>query len=353
MNTNSIAYAIWAAATLYFTVQVLRSVRVVPNRTELLVERLGRYDRTLGPGVHLLIPFIDKVAFSIDLKEEPIEVPPQDCFTRDNVRVEVDGVLYMKVVQSKLSCYGIVEYRNAIIQLAQTMVRSVIGKLDLDHTLTERERINSEVVTALNDIARTWGVLISRYEVKNIVPPTSVRDAMEKQMAAERDRRALLARAEGEKQARLNDSEGKKQEMINRSLGEMQRRINEAEGKAEEILAISRATADSLRTVAESVAVPGGKEAVNLRLGQALVGKLGALASGQRVVLPLDLTKVDDLLKGIGLDTSSPVPVPRPQARVAPAPSPQPVVIARPPSVDMPTTLPTFAPPGPPGPRRE
>jgi regulator of protease activity HflC (stomatin/prohibitin superfamily) len=325
-----VAYAIWAFAALYIAVKVLRSIRVVPNRTELLVERLGRYDRTLGPGVHLLIPFLDKVAFTVDLKEEAIDVPPQDCFTKDNVRVEVDGVLYMKVTQSKMSCYAIVEYRFAIIQLAQTMVRSVIGKLDLDHTLTERERINSEVVNALNDIARTWGVQVSRYEVKNIVPPASVRDAMEKQMASERDRRALLARAEGEKQARVNDSEGKKQEMINRSMGEMQRRINEAEGKAEEIIAIGRATADSIRTVAESVAVPGGREAVNLRLGQALVGKLGALSSGQRVVLPLDLTNVDALLKGVGLETSAGPAVPAPKPIAVPLPPLQPAVAQRP-----------------------
>jgi regulator of protease activity HflC (stomatin/prohibitin superfamily) len=344
---DKFAYVIWAAAALYTTVKVLRSIRVVPNRTELLVERLGRYDRTLGPGVHLLIPFLDKVAFTIDLKEEAIEVPPQDCFTKDNVRVEVDGVLYMKVNQSKMACYSIVEYRFAIIQLAQTMVRSVIGKLDLDHTLTERERINSEVVNALNDIARTWGVLVSRYEVKNIVPPASVRDAMEKQMASERDRRALLARAEGEKQARLNDSEGKKQEMINRSMGEMQRRINEAEGKAEEIVAIGRATADSIRTVADSVAVTGGKDAVNLRLGQALVGKLGALSSGQRVVLPLDLTNVDGLLKGIGLDTTAAAAVPKPRPTAVPPPPLQPVV-QRP--VAPASSMPSVAAPPPPPP---
>jgi regulator of protease activity HflC (stomatin/prohibitin superfamily) len=348
---DAIAYAIWAAAALYTTLKIVRSIRVVPNRTELLVERLGRYDRTLGPGVHLLLPFIDKVAFTVDLKEEAIDVPPQDCFTKDNVRVEVDGVLYLKVTQSKMASYAIVEYRFAIIQLAQTMVRSVIGKLDLDHTLTERERINAEVISALNDIARTWGVQISRYEVKNIVPPASVRDAMEKQMASERDKRALLARAEGEKQARLNDSEGKKQEMINRSMGEMQRRINEAEGKAEEILALGRANADAIRTVAESVATTGGKDAVNLRLGQLMVNKLGSLSSGQKVVLPLDLTNVDDLLKGIGLDTSTGSAVPRPKPTTVPGPLPQPVA-ARGPSTAAPATMPSVAmpPPAPPKP---
>ncbi len=324
---NIIAIAIWALTALYVAFKVVRSIRVVPNRTELLVERLGGYDRTLGPGVHFLIPFLDKVPFEIDLKEEAIEVPPQDCFTKDNVRVEVDGVLYMRVTNSKLAAYGTVEYRFAIIQLAQTMVRSVIGKLDLDHTFEERDIINSHVVEALNEVSTTWGVLVSRYEVKNIVPPTSVREAMERQMGSERDRRALMARAEGEKQARINDADGKKQEMINRSQGEMQRRINEAEGKAEEILSIAKATADSLRVVAESIAMPGGREAVNLRLGGQLIGKMGALSSGQKVVLPADLTKVDDLIKGIGLeleDKSNSVPKPR---SLVPSSAPQPVTV--------------------------
>lgn len=315
-------FVFWGLTALYVSFKVLRSIRVVANRTELLVERLGGYDRTLGPGVHFLIPFFDKVPFEIDLKEEAIEVPPQDCFTKDNVRVEVDGVLYMRVTSSKLASYGTVEYRFAIIQLAQTMVRSVIGTLDLDHTFEERDIINSRVVEALNQIGRTWGVHVSRYEVKNIVPPTSVREAMERQMGSERDRRALMALAEGEKQARINDAEGKKQEMINRSQGEMQRRINEAEGKAEEILSIARATADSIRVVAQAVALPGGREAVNLRLGSQLIAKMGSLSSGQKVILPADLTKVDDLIKGIGLELEDKKNlVPRPKAVAVPASS--------------------------------
>jgi regulator of protease activity HflC (stomatin/prohibitin superfamily) len=331
---------IWGLTSLYVLLKVARSIRIVPNRTELLVERLGSYDRTLGPGVHFLIPFLDKVSFEIDLKEEAIDVPPQDCFTKDNVRVEVDGVLYMRVTSSKMASYGIVEYRFAIIQLAQTMVRSVIGQLDLDHTFEERDLINSRVISALNEIGRTWGVMVSRYEVKNIVPPPSVRDAMERQMGSERDRRALMARAEGEKQARINDADGKKQEMINRSQGEMQRRINEAEGKAEEIIAIAKATADSIRVVAETVTQAGGREAVNMRLGQQLITKMGSLAAGQRVVLPADLTKVDDLIKGIGLDidAKSAVPrasVPRPPAQVPVAVSNRAEALPRMPTIDM------------------
>jgi regulator of protease activity HflC (stomatin/prohibitin superfamily) len=305
---NPAAVTIWAVAALYIGFKFLRSVRIVPNRTELLVERLGRYHATLGPGVHFLLPFIDKVAFSIDLKEEAIEVPPQDCFTKDNVRVEVDGVLYMKVTNAKQASYGIVDHRYAMVQLAQTMVRSVIGTLDLDHTFEDRELINSQVISALNEVGRTWGVIVSRYEVKNIVPPASVRDSMERQMAAERERRALLARAEGEKQSRIADSEGRKQEMINRSLGEMQRRINEAEGKSEEILAISKATADSIRAISETIAVPGGREAVNMRLSQQMISKLGMLGNGQRVVLPADLLRVDDILQNVGLDATARVP---------------------------------------------
>jgi regulator of protease activity HflC (stomatin/prohibitin superfamily) len=320
---------IWGLTSLYIAFKVVRSIRVVPNRTELLVERLGRYSRTLGPGVHFLIPFLDKVAFSVDLKEEAIEVPPQDCFTKDNVRVEVDGVLYMRVNSSKMASYGIVEFRFAIIQLAQTMVRSVIGTLDLDHTFEERDIINSRVVAALNDIGRTWGVQVSRYEVKNIVPPTTVREAMERQMGSERDRRALMARAEGEKQARINDADGKKQEMINKSQGEMQRRINEAEGKAEEILALAKATADSIRVVAETVSQPGGKEAVNLRLSQQLITKMGALSAGQKVLLPADLTKVGDLISGIGLDLEHHASVPKPAPQPVPAPARETVAVRK------------------------
>lgn len=335
---NGAAITIWAVAALYLAFKVIRSVRIVPNRTELLVERLGRYHATLGPGVHFMWPFVDRVVFQLDLKEEAIEVPPQDCFTKDNVRVEVDGVLYIKVVNSKQASYGIVDQRYAMVQLAQTMVRSVIGTLDLDHTFEDRELINSQVIQALNEVGRTWGVVVSRYEVKNIVPPASVRDSMERQMAAERERRALLARAEGEKQSRIADSEGKKQEMINRSQGEMQRRINEAEGKAEEILAISMATADSIRAISETIAVPGGREAVNMRLSQQMIGKLGHLSNGQKVVLPADLLRVDDVLQSIGLDATARV-VPGPGDLPAPpAPLRETVPVRQAP---MPATMPT------------
>ncbi len=327
---NVAAVVIWSIFGLYFAVKLLRSVRMVPNMKELIVERLGRYHETLGPGLHVLLPFLDRVAFNVDMKEEAIEVPPQDCFTKDNVRVEVDGIVYMQVVNSKQASYGIVNYRSAAVQLAQTTTRAVIGTLELDRTFEERENINARVISALNETSTAWGIKVHRYEVKNIVPPPSVKNAMERQMGAERDKRALLARAEGEKQARINDSEGKKQEMINRSQGEMQRRVNEAEGRASEILALAQATAESIRLTGDAIHGQGGADAVNLRLSQAYISKLGALARGARVVLPADLTKVDEILGGVGLGAGDAVPK---QSGAAPAraavPQPLPVAVKR------------------------
>lgn len=320
-----ISIALWTLFGLYFAFKLLRSVRMVPNKTELIVERLGRYHETLGPGLHVLVPFFDRVAFMVDMKEETIEVPPQDCFTKDNVKVEVDGIVYMSAVNAKQASYGITNYRFAAIQLAQTTTRAVVGTLELDRTFEERDVVNQRVISALNEVSAAWGIKVHRYEVKNIVPPPSVKNAMERQMGAERDKRALLARAEGEKQARINDSEGKKQEMINRSVGEMQRRVNEADGKSQEIIALAKATADSIRLTGESISSNGGAEAVNLRLSQQYISKLGALAQGAHIVLPADLTKVDELLKGVGLD---PMEAPSRQ-KATPVPQPVPVVARR------------------------
>lgn len=314
----------WSVLALYTTYKVVRSVRLVPNRTELIVERLGRYHETLGPGLHVLLPFFDRVAFTIDMKEEAIEVPPQDCFTKDNVRVEVDGILYMAVHNSKQASYGITNYHFAAIQLAQTTIRAVIGQLELDRTFEERDIINAGVIKALNEVSAAWGIEVKRYEVKNIVPPASVKNAMERQMGAERDRRALLARAEGDRAARINDSEGKKQELINRSEGEMQRRINEAQGKAQEILALAQATADSIRTVGEAVMHDGGAEAVNLKISQQYVQKLGSLANGAQVVVPADLLRVDDVLSALGSTVAVGGAGRVPTQRTA-VPAPQPV----------------------------
>lgn len=316
---------VWGLFGLYVAAKVVRSIRLVPNKTELLVERLGRYDRTLGPGIHGMIPFFDRVSFEVDLKERAIEVPPQDCFTRDNVRVEVDGILYMSVMNSKQASYGVTDYEFAAIQLAQTTTRSVIGTLDLDRTFEERDVINSRVIAALNEVSAAWGIKVHRYEVKNIVPPHSVREAMERQMGAERDRRALMARSEGEKQSRINSSEGQKMELINRSEGEKQKRINEAEGRAAEVLALARATAESIEKVGAALSVPGGADAVKLRLAQQFLGKLATVGDARaNVVLPVDLLKIEDVLAGLGLDVASMKPSNQPRALESRGPEPVP-----------------------------
>lgn len=300
---------VWSVMFLYVAVQFIRSVRMVPTQSAHIVERLGRYDRTLRPVFHALVPFIEKVSYVHDLKEESIEVPPQDCFTKDNVRVEVDGILYMSVVDPVKASYGITDYRFAAIQLAQTTTRSVIGTLDLDRTFEERDAVSKQVVHVLAEVAEAWGIRVFRYEVKNIVPPASVRNAMERQMTSERDRRALMARAEGEKRSAINESEGLKQEAINRSEGEMQRRVNEAQGRAQEILAIAKATAESIEKVGAALSLPNGVEAVNLRLSQQYISRLTALARpATQVLLPADLGDVDSLLSKLHLTHGTTVP---------------------------------------------
>ncbi len=315
---NYVAGVAWALAILMVVVKFLRSVQMVPTQSAYIVERLGRYHTTLGPGFHFLTPFFDKVAYVRDLKEESIEVPPQECFTRDNVQVEVDGILYLSVTNPEAASYGITDYRTAAIQLVQTTMRSVLGTLDLDRTFEERDLINSKVLQTLGEVSETWGIQVHRYEVKGIVTPVSVRSAMEQQMTAEREKRALLARAEGDKLARINASEGAKAEMINRSEGEMKRRMNEAEGKAAEVLAIAQATAESIEKLGASLVVQGGADAVRLRLSQAYVQKLSALARKETTVLiSADLTRLDDLLGSMGLaldERSEPLPVALPVA---------------------------------------
>jgi regulator of protease activity HflC (stomatin/prohibitin superfamily) len=295
---------VWGGLFLYFLYKLVRSVRIIPPRVAAIVERLGKYHRTLLSGFHVLIPFIDKVTFIQDLKEEAIMVPPQDCFTRDNVKVEVDGVIYMMVTDPVLASYGVTDYRQASIQLAQTTIRSVMGTLDLDRTFEEREMINQKIVGVLAEVGQTWGIQVLRYEIKNIVPPVSVKNAMERQMTAERERRAQIARSEGDMMANINNSEGLKTEMINKSEGEKQRRINEAEGRAREIEALAEATAHAIEAVAEAVREPGGNQAMALRLTEAYLGKLSGIArKDATVILPADLTRLDEQLAALGLHT--------------------------------------------------
>ena len=280
------------------------SVRMVPTRTCVIVERLGNYSRTLEPGFHLLIPFIDKAAFVLDLREETISVEPQECFTLDNVKVEVDGIIYISVEDPVKASYGITDYRYAAIQLSKTTTRSIIGTIELDKTFEERELVSARVVEVLGEVANSWGIKVHRYEVKNIIPPHSVRDAMEKQMTAERDKRAILATAEGKRQSCINDAEGIMREMINRSEGEKQKRINEAEGKAQEIESLAKATANSITKVAAALSETHGEGAINMRLSQLYINNMSKLAGeNKNIILPIDLSNFKGMLDKMNLDS--------------------------------------------------
>lgn len=303
---NLFNLVVWGALFLVVIVAFVRSIRLVPNRKAYVVERLGRYHRTLDAGFHALLPFIDRVAFVQDLKEESISVEPQNAFTKDNVRVEVDGVIYISVTNAVAASYGVTDYRYAAIQLAQTTIRSVIGTLELDRTFEERELINSKIVSVLSDAGQGWGIRVHRYEVKNIVPPRTVNQAMEAQVTAERERRAIVATSEGEKQGRINRSEGLMMELVNRSEGEMQRRINEAEGMAREIEALAGATAESVEKLADAISQPGGEDAVRLRLTTKFLDELAGLGhAGNRVVLPVNIADLDHLLELLDLQTEA------------------------------------------------
>ena len=297
--------SIWGIFFFIFLFKLFTSIRIVPTQSAFIVERLGKYKKTLNAGIHVLTPFIDSVAFIQDLKEETIEVPPQMCFTKDNVQVEVDGVIYISVTEPEKASYGITDYRFAAIQLAQTTMRSVFGTLDLDATFEEREVINAKIVMVLSEVGATWGIRVHRYEIKNIVPPASVRDAMERQMTAEREKRAMIAKSEGEKQSRINNSEGIKQESINRSEGEMQRMINEAEGTANEILALAEATSNAISNIAAAIKSPGGQDAVYLDLSQKYLEQLNNLGSAAtQIIFPADLRNPQTLLQHAGITKS-------------------------------------------------
>ena len=299
-NTDLIALAIWGVLFLYLAKKFFQAICLVPTQSAYIVERLGKYRCTLEAGFHLLLPFIDRVAFIQDLKEETIDVPPQECFSKDEVNVEVDGVIYIQVVDSVKASYGITDYRFAAMQLAQTTTRSVIGTLDLDRTFEERDIISAKVVDVLDKAGESWGIRVHRYEIKNITPPLTVKNAMELQVNAERERKAILAKSLGDKASRINRSEGLKTEMINISEGEMQRRINSAEGKAEEILAIARATGDSITKVANAISQPGGKQALDMQLSEQYLQQMKGLSQENRkVILPANMLDFNEWLSGI------------------------------------------------------
>jgi regulator of protease activity HflC (stomatin/prohibitin superfamily) len=290
MDNTFIALGILIA---FMVVVLIKTAVIVPQRMEFVVERLGKYRGTLQAGFHILIPFFDRVAYKRSLKEEPIDIEAQTCITADNVTLEIDGILYIQVVDTKKSAYGIDNFHFAAAQLAQTSLRSAIGKIDLDKTFEARETLNGQVVMALDEAAGNWGVKVLRYEIKDIQPPRTVLEAMEKQMKAEREKRAEIARSEGDKQSTINRAEGDRAEAIALSEGEKMKRINEAEGKAREITMVAEATAEGIRRVAEALSMPGGSEAANLEVAKSYVNQFGKLAKeNNTMILPANLTDV-------------------------------------------------------------
>ena len=280
---------------------IMKTARVVPQKTVFIVERLGKYRATLEAGFHILMPFLDRVAYKHSLKEMVIDVPPQSCITKDNISVEVDGILYMQVQDPVKASYGVSDYIFASTQLAQTTMRSEIGRIELDRTFEEREMINAEIVAAVDKAAVPWGLKVTRHEIKNILPPASIKDAMEKQMRAEREKRALIAESEGDKQAKINRAEGDKQEAIARSEGEKMKRINEAEGRGQEIERVAQATAKGIREIANAINEKGGIDAVNLRIAESYLGEFGKLAQkNNAMIIPSNLSDVAGIVGAVG-----------------------------------------------------
>jgi regulator of protease activity HflC (stomatin/prohibitin superfamily) len=276
---------------------IAKTAVVVPQQSAYVVERLGKYSGTLHAGFHILIPFLDVVRYRHSLKEQAIDIPPQVCITRDNVQVSVDGVLYLKVLNPERASYGIADYNFGISQLAQTTLRSEFGKIELDRTFEERTNINTQVVSELDKASEPWGIKVMRYEIKNITPPHDVLAAMEKQMRAEREKRALILTSEGQRDAAINNAEGEKQQVIKASEAKKQQQINEAEGEAAAILAIAEATASGIRRVADAMQQPGGFEAVQLRVADNYLAQFGKLAqAGNTMILPATLSDVGSMI---------------------------------------------------------
>jgi regulator of protease activity HflC (stomatin/prohibitin superfamily) len=295
MMSGSVIAALVLA--LLVLIIIAKTAVVVPQQSAYVVERLGRYSSTLGAGFHLLVPFLDVIRYRHSLKEDAMDIPEQICITRDNVQVSVDGILYLKVLNPERASYGISDYRFAITQLAQTTLRSEIGKIELDRTFEMRSNINTQVVNELDKASDPWGVKVLRYEIRNITPPKDILAAMEKQMRAEREKRAVILTSEGDRDAAINEAEGQKQRVIKASEAKKQQQINEAEGAASAILAIAGATAEGIRKVAESIQVQGGYEAVQLRVAEQYIGKFGELAKASNtLVLPASVSDVGSMI---------------------------------------------------------
>jgi regulator of protease activity HflC (stomatin/prohibitin superfamily) len=285
------------ALVLLAIVIIAKTAVVVPQQSAYVIETLGRYSRTLRAGFHVLIPFVDRVAYRHSLKEMAIDIAEQVCITKDNVQVGVDGILYMQILHPERTSYGVQDHIFAISQLAQTTLRSEIGKIDLDRTFEERAAINANVVSELDKATEPWGVKVLRYEIRNINPPADVVEAMEKQMRAEREKRAVILESEGVRDAQINRAEGEKQRVIKESEAARQQQINEAEGQAEAILAVARATAEGLQRVAQAVSAQGGHEAMQLRIAEQYVEQFGQLAkAANTLVVPANLSDIASML---------------------------------------------------------
>lgn len=276
---------------------IIRGVRIVPQQNAYIVERLGKFHVSLYAGVTYIVPFFDAIAYKHSLKELALDIPEQICITRDNVQVGVDGLIYLQVVDPRLASYGVSNYIFAITQLAQTTMRSEMGKIDLDKTFEERTIINAAIVSSINEASKLWGVKILRYEIKNIVPPKTVLNAMEKQMQAEREKRAVILQSEGEKQSAINKAEGQKQKVVLESEAAQQRQINEAQGQAEAIKSVAIATAEGIKSVAASIKAEGGMEAVQLRVAEKLVEQYGHLAKQTNtMILPANFGDISSII---------------------------------------------------------
>jgi regulator of protease activity HflC (stomatin/prohibitin superfamily) len=282
---------------IFALVFVFKTINVVPQQHAWVVERLGKYHATLGPGLNIVIPFVDRVAYKHSLKEIPLDVPPQVCITRDNTQLQVDGILYFQITDAMRASYGSSNYIAAITQLAQTTLRSVIGKMELDKTFEERDHINTSIVNAIDESAANWGVKVLRYEIKDLTPPKEILHAMQAQITAEREKRALIAASEGRRQEQINIASGEREASIARSEGEKQASINRAQGQATAIVALAEANAEALRQVAAAIREPGGSDAVNLKVAEQYVGAFAQLAkTNNSIIVPANMGDISGLI---------------------------------------------------------
>lgn len=293
MPFETILFVLFLLAVVF----VIKTINVVPQQHAWVVERLGKYHATLGPGLNIVIPFVDRVAYKHVLKEIPLDVPPQICITKDNTQLQVDGILYFQVTDPMRASYGSSNYVSAITQLAQTTLRSVIGKMELDKTFEERDHINASIVNAIDESAANWGVKVLRYEIKDLTPPKEILHAMQAQITAEREKRALIAASEGRKQEQINIATGEREASIAKSEGEKQASINRAQGQAAAIVAIAQASAEALRKTAAAIIEPGGSDAVNLKVAEQYVTAFSQLAkTNNTMIVPANLSEVSTLI---------------------------------------------------------